>query len=92
MRKIEGTVAAEGLRPREAELPLDQRLDSFNEVSLGLTEEQAVAEAERCLRCDCKDIAAGASPIAVVTRLEYGETEQLLHQGATSSPIAVATR
>jgi NADH-quinone oxidoreductase subunit F len=70
VRKIEGTVAAEGLRPHEAELPLYRRLDNFNEVSLGLTEEQAVAEAERCLRCDCKDAAAGAtsSPIAVAAR------------------------
>ena len=70
VRKIEGVVAAEGLRPGEASLPIDRRLDNFNEVSLGLTEEQAVAEAKRCLRCDCKDAAAGnaSSPIAVVAR------------------------
>jgi len=57
VRQIEGAVAAEGLRPIEASLPYDRRLDNFNEVSLGLTEELAVAEAKRCLRCDCKEVA-----------------------------------
>jgi NADPH-dependent glutamate synthase beta subunit-like oxidoreductase len=33
------------------ELTVDQRKGSFDEVELGLTEEQAKAEAERCLRC-----------------------------------------
>ena len=34
-----------------AELPMPQRLDTFEEVSLGYTPEQAMAEAERCLNC-----------------------------------------
>jgi heterodisulfide reductase subunit A-like polyferredoxin len=33
------------------ELPLDARLDSFEEIELGYTEELAVAEADRCLGC-----------------------------------------
>jgi NADH-quinone oxidoreductase subunit F len=69
VRKIEGAFAVEGLRPHEKEIPVDRRLDNFNEVDLGLTEEQAVAEAERCLRCDCKDAdGATSSPIAVAAR------------------------
>jgi len=33
------------------ELPVEERLKSFDEVPLGLTEEQALAEAARCLQC-----------------------------------------
>ncbi len=35
-------------------LPVAQRRGNFKEVELGLTKEQAVAEAKRCLSCDCK--------------------------------------
>ena len=38
-------------RPRAAELPPANRLRNFDEVEKGLTEEQALAEAERCLNC-----------------------------------------
>ncbi len=33
-----------------------ERAHNFKEVELGLTEEQAVAEAKRCLSCGCKDV------------------------------------
>ena len=33
------------------ESPIDSRIHSFEEVALGFTEEQAIAEAERCLQC-----------------------------------------
>lgn len=32
-------------------LPIEERKNSFNEVALGLTEEQAIEEAKRCLQC-----------------------------------------
>jgi indolepyruvate ferredoxin oxidoreductase, alpha subunit len=35
-------------------LPVNQRKANFKEVELGLTKEQAVKEAKRCLSCDCK--------------------------------------
>jgi heterodisulfide reductase subunit A len=35
-------------------LPVEERRGNFKEVELGLTKEQAVAEAKRCLSCDCK--------------------------------------
>jgi heterodisulfide reductase subunit A-like polyferredoxin len=38
-------------RPRSEELAPANRLDNFSEVEKGLTEEQALAEAERCLNC-----------------------------------------
>jgi formate dehydrogenase beta subunit len=41
----------ESKRHQMPELTVDQRKGSFDEVELGLTEEQAKAEAERCLRC-----------------------------------------
>ena len=40
-------------RPKMPALPVDKRLKSFVEVETGLTEEQARAEARRCLRCGC---------------------------------------
>ncbi len=33
-------------------LPVSERRESFSEVELGLTQEQAVQEAQRCLHCD----------------------------------------
>jgi glutamate synthase (NADPH/NADH) small chain len=33
------------------ELPIDTRIRNFDEVAIGFTEEQALAEAERCLQC-----------------------------------------
>ncbi len=36
------------------ELPLDSRLAGFCQVELGYDEEQAIAEASRCLRCDLR--------------------------------------
>ncbi|MEW6615879.1 MAG: hypothetical protein AB1401_10495 [Thermodesulfobacteriota bacterium] len=33
------------------ELPVEERVDNFNEVSLGFTEDAAVKEAKRCLSC-----------------------------------------
>ena len=36
-------------------LPADERKHSFDEVSLGLTEEEAKCEANRCLECGCRE-------------------------------------
>ena len=36
-------------------LPADERNKCFDEVSLGLTEEEAKAEARRCLECGCRE-------------------------------------
>ncbi|MCG2827373.1 MAG: FAD-dependent oxidoreductase, partial [Thermoplasmatales archaeon] len=33
-------------------LPVSKRVNNFNEVELGLTEEMAIREARRCVRCD----------------------------------------
>jgi formate dehydrogenase beta subunit len=41
----------ESKRQHMPELTVDQRKGSFDEVELGFSEEQAKAEAERCLRC-----------------------------------------
>ncbi|HJX13951.1 MAG TPA: 4Fe-4S binding protein, partial [Dehalococcoidales bacterium] len=34
-------------------LPVAQRRGNFREVELGLSQEEAVREAQRCLSCDC---------------------------------------
>ncbi len=33
-------------------LPVEDRIDNFNEVELTITPEMAIREARRCLRCD----------------------------------------
>jgi heterodisulfide reductase subunit A-like polyferredoxin len=49
----------EKARAKAGELPVAQRVGSFKEVEMGFTEEQALAEAERCLNCglcsECKE-------------------------------------
>jgi NADH-quinone oxidoreductase subunit F len=44
--------AEQAERPETHWLPADQRKNSFAEVELSLSEEEAVREAKRCLRCD----------------------------------------
>ncbi|HHV10814.1 MAG TPA: FAD-dependent oxidoreductase [Clostridiales bacterium] len=34
--------------------PVRERIKDFNQIDLGFTEEQAVEEASRCLKCECK--------------------------------------
>ncbi|MCK4511312.1 molybdopterin-dependent oxidoreductase, partial [bacterium] len=40
-------------RQEMPELPVAERIRTFDEVELGFTEEQALAETERCLECGC---------------------------------------
>ena len=42
-------------RPEMPVQPVAERITNFNEVELGLTQEMAVNEAKRCLRCDLKE-------------------------------------
>jgi NADH-quinone oxidoreductase subunit F len=39
-------------KPSMPSLPVNERIDNFNEVELGYTREMAIQEAKRCLRCD----------------------------------------
>jgi NADH-quinone oxidoreductase subunit F len=39
-------------RPEMPVLPIDERKQSFRETELGFSEEKAIYEAKRCLRCD----------------------------------------
>jgi hypothetical protein len=36
-------------------LPVEKRLQGFDEVELGLSEEMAMAEGQRCWRCDLEE-------------------------------------
>jgi NADH-quinone oxidoreductase subunit F len=42
----------EAMRPEVPCLPVNKRINNFNEVNLNITEEAAIIEARRCLRCD----------------------------------------
>ncbi|MCS7096749.1 MAG: hypothetical protein RMK50_06800 [Nitrososphaerota archaeon] len=46
MQKLEFRLKQVGM----PELPVEERLKTFNEVALGYSEEQALAEAARCLQ------------------------------------------
>ena len=60
---------AKGPRAEPEELPVEQRAENFDEVEIGLTEEQALAEAERCLNCalcsECGECAEACGQNAV---------------------------
>ena len=43
---------ADARRPEMPELPLDKRARCMGEVELGLSEQTAIEECKRCLRCD----------------------------------------
>ena len=47
--------AEEKWRPHMPTLPVEQRTGDFSQVELGYTEEMAVEEAMRCLRCDLEE-------------------------------------
>lgn len=46
------------------ELPADERSTNFEEVNLGLSEDQALSEAKRCLQCKTRNCVAGC-PVGV---------------------------
>ncbi|WP_129125089.1 NADPH-dependent glutamate synthase [Geomonas oryzae] len=46
------------------ELPADERNKNFEEVNLGLSEDQALSEAKRCLQCKTRNCVAGC-PVGV---------------------------
>ena len=48
---LESVAVLEKQRQHMPELSIDSRIRCFEEVALGFTEEQALAEAERCLQC-----------------------------------------
>jgi heterodisulfide reductase subunit A-like polyferredoxin len=56
-------------RAQMPELPPEKREGNFDEVELGLTEEQAVAEAKRCLSCgicsECLECVTACKPEAI---------------------------
>ncbi|MFQ6122720.1 MAG: NADH-quinone oxidoreductase subunit NuoF, partial [Dehalococcoidales bacterium] len=47
--------AEEKWRPEMPTLPVEQRLSNFSQVELGYTDEMAIEEAMRCLRCDLEE-------------------------------------
>ena len=57
---LEGEVAPleeteEKRRPQMPTLPLEQRRSGFSQVELGYSDEMAIEEAMRCLRCDLEE-------------------------------------
>lgn len=47
--------AEEKWRPEMPALPVEQRTKDFRQVEVGYTDEMAIEEAERCLRCDLEE-------------------------------------
>ncbi len=46
----------EPVRIHMPKLPVEQRMNTFKEVELGITDEMAMDEAKRCLRCDLESL------------------------------------
>jgi len=65
-------------RPMMGELPIEKRIRNFDEVETGLTEEQALAEAERCLNCamcsECKECVKACDQNAI----DHNMTEKII--------------
>ena len=60
-------------RPKRRTLPPKKRKENFSAVELGLTEEEAVAEARRCLgsqSCESCDVCSLLCPDLCITRDE----------------------
>ncbi|MFQ5814544.1 MAG: 4Fe-4S binding protein, partial [Anaerolineae bacterium] len=61
-------------RPEQSQRPVEERVRGFQEVNLGLGEEEAQAEAERCLSCGtCNlcDTCLIFCPDVAVARLDH---------------------
>lgn len=75
----------EGEKPIERnhipKLSIEHRLNSFDEVDLCFTEEQAMAEAKRCLRCgpcvECQECVAGCSKRLVMLSFPHIEAQEI---------------
>ncbi len=76
----QGTLARE--RQRVLELPADKRIRSFDEVKLGFTEQEAIAEARRCLRCKiCRRCVEDFACVAIVTEDGHPTVDQNMCAG-----------
>ena len=69
--------ALSSTRQKPAEQPPTQRIHNFDEVSLGFTEQQAVAEANRCLGCK-KPMCVGSCPVSInipefISAIKHGD-------------------
>jgi len=62
-------------------LPIKKRLKTFDEVDLCFTEEQAIAEAKRCLRCghciECQECVSGCSRRLVMLSFPHKGIEEI---------------
>jgi heterodisulfide reductase subunit A len=62
-------------------LPISKRVKSFDEVDQCFTEEQAIAEAKRCLRCgscsECQECVSGCSRRLVMMSFPHEKVEEI---------------
>ena len=76
-------------RPQMQELSVEERIHSFEEVDLGLTTEQAIAEAQRCL--DCAVCSECLQCVAACERGAIHHDDQITRMGLNVGAILVAT-
>lgn len=66
-------------RQQERKLPVDERKGSWEEINLGLTEEQAISEAKRCMNCgyccECLQCVEACKAEAIYHEMEEKEVE-----------------
>lgn len=84
LARIETTPARAAPKMEPAVLPIEERLTSFREVVLGLTERQARAEAQRCVQCGICSECLACEYVCGVDAIDHEmvERKQTLNVGA----------
>jgi formate dehydrogenase (NADP+) beta subunit len=82
--------ATQAPRVEQTELPAEKRIESFEEVRIGLTREEALFEAQRCLSCgncfEC-DGCFGACPQTAIVKLGAGKRYQFNYDLCTGCAV-----
>lgn len=87
LEALESVVIHEKQRQQMPEMPPANRIQNFEEVALGFTEEQALAEASRCLQCR-RPLCVEGCPVSVkipqfihlITEKKYVEAGQKIKE------------
>jgi heterodisulfide reductase subunit A-like polyferredoxin len=70
-------------------LPVDERINTFEEVELGLTEEMAIREAKRCLNCNICSLCQQCVEACEAEAIQHDMEEELIE--IETGAIVVAT-
>lgn len=79
-------------RPTQPERPVDVRIKDFSEVVTGITQSQALAEAQRCLQCGvCSECLQCVEACGAIGAVNHGEATEEIVEHAGAIIVADAT-